>query len=129
MANIGKEWSVGLCGCFGDCKICLTSFFCPCVQIARNAEYFGEDKRTACCLNCWCGCPYNLITRTKLRTQLHIPGNMSKDIAEVMCCARCAIAQEAQEIKACRARGMDGNSVVTIQPMKKIGETIHQTGI
>jgi len=110
------EWSTGLCGCFSDCGILCKSCWCPCLQVGENAEFFGEDKTTACCMSCWCGCPYHFITRNRVRTAINAPGTMLNDMLLSSCCKTCSIAQEGREIKAMKEKGTE--VVVTAQPTK-----------
>ena len=67
MAGEG-EWKNGLCGCFGDCSLCVLTYFLPCVTAGQNAE--KVDK--SCCLYGFLtllGC-IGIYTRAVVRTQI-----------------------------------------------------------
>ena len=40
-----SEWGTGLCGCFGNCGVCIITFLLPCITAGKNAEAVGKD----CC--------------------------------------------------------------------------------
>jgi Cys-rich protein (TIGR01571 family) len=65
------DFDSSLFGCFEDCNICLCSFFCGCVQFAKNVEVLherGEKAKEGTPLHnfwancivyfCLCVCPY-----------------------------------------------------------------------
>ena len=67
MAGEG-QWKNGLCGCFGDCGLCILTYFCPCVTAGHNAEHVGKG----CCLYGFLslfGC-IGIYTRAVVRTQI-----------------------------------------------------------
>lgn len=68
MAGEGGEWKNGLCGCFGDCGVCILTYFLPCVTAGYNAEKVGKN----CCLYGFLsllGC-IGIYTRAVVRTQI-----------------------------------------------------------
>ncbi len=115
---MSKEWSNGICGCFGDitvCKFCnfsrivsvncvffsiigLLSYFVPCVVFGQNAEKLGEScvmyglSQVVPLLNLYC----RTSVRGRIREQKGIEGSCFKDLLCVLFCPMCALAQEAQ---------------------------------
>ena len=96
------EWNNGLFGCFGNCTICICTWFIPCYVAGKVAEKVGDN----CCL---CGLVLfvpilGLVCRTmirqKVREQKGIPGGIVTDFLASWCCPACAICQEAQEVSA-----------------------------
>jgi len=111
---MSNDWSYGTFGCLGDCRICIFSFCLPCVQVGRNAEYFGEDCLTAACMNLCCMFPYEIISRNRLRHLRNIKGSMTMDIMCLMCCPWCSLAQDAREIEEAKKAGLpSGDTTVT----------------
>jgi len=119
-----NEFEHGLCSCFGDCNVCLLSFFCPCLQFgnswklmagpdfANNEEavYFG-----ACLgfigivlinpLFCLVPLPASLwTTRRIFRSRMGYNTHDAFDIFASLCCIPCAIAQNGREAKSFAAR-------------------------
>lgn len=37
------DWKNPLFGCFGDCSVCIITFFVPCVTAGQNAEKMGKS--------------------------------------------------------------------------------------
>ena len=101
MVNIaeqsGKDWQFPIFGCFGDFKICIISFLCPCYAIGKNAEALGEDCLLTGLLSCL-GFPFPLVIRWRLRQQKGIKGSMLMDHLMWMFCGCCALAQESREV-------------------------------
>jgi len=94
-----SSWRYPICDCFSDPRLCILSFLCPCVQLGRNATYFGEP----CFVVASCFClPYGPIIRHKLRSLRDIRGTMSTDILSYMFLPCCAVLQEAREISIIR---------------------------
>ena len=111
---MSSEWSYGLFGCFGDCRLCLMAFCCPCVQTGRNSEYFGENCMTATILNACFGCPYDIIVRNRLRHLRGIHGSMTTDLLALAFCYCCVIVQNAREIEEAKRAGLPtGDTTVT----------------
>ena len=114
------EFSYGLCGCFGDIRLCCLTFFAPCVTVGRNAEYFGEDCVTATLLNCCCGCPYEIIVRNRLRHLRGIQGTMTTDLMMALFCGFCMLVQDAREIEESKKAGLpSGDTMVTSTTVMK----------
>jgi len=111
---MSTEWSYGLLGCFGDCRLCLVSFCVPCVQVGRNADYFGESCCRAGCLCFLCGCPYEFLVRNRLRHLRGIKGSMTSDLCYSTLCFPCALTQDAREIEQSKRAGLpSGDTTVT----------------
>jgi len=96
------EFQHGLFGCFGNCCVCICTWFCPCYVAGKIAEKVGES-----CLLCGLAtlCPIadivtRFIIRGKVREQKGIPGSALMDCLVVLFCFPCAICQEAQEVGA-----------------------------
>lgn len=94
------QWSHGVCSCFDDIMLCLTSYVAPCYVFGKNAEAVGDD-----CLMCgvasfvplaniWFGAQ----TRGKIRAQKGIEGGLVNDILMTCCCPLCSIVQNGQEM-------------------------------
>jgi Cys-rich protein (TIGR01571 family) len=96
------EFQNSLFGCFGNCTVCICTYFIPCYVSGKIAEKVGEN----CLLhgailfvplvNLFC-----LATiRGKVRDQKGIPGSFVVDLLTFCFCATCALCQEAQEMNA-----------------------------
>ena len=105
-SSVDREWTYGLCGCFSDWRLCITTFVAPCVTTARNAEYLGEPFCRACVLSTLCF-PYGLLVRYHLRLQEHIQGSMTRDMATHLLLPCCALVQESREISEARREESD----------------------
>ena len=92
-----EKWQNKLCGCFGDCKICILSFLLPCYIEAKNAEYFGESCTQVCLLSA-IGCSFRPVLRWRTRVHVGVEGSMVKDLFYALFCPPCTLAQEAQEL-------------------------------
>ncbi|XP_031558041.1 cell number regulator 2-like [Actinia tenebrosa] len=95
-----SDWSNGLCGCFNDVPLCLTTFCAPCYTFGKTAETVGDD-----CLMCGIATFVPLANiwfatqiRGKVRDQKGIQGSFVHDLAMVCCCSLCSLMQEAQEM-------------------------------
>ncbi|KAK7500824.1 hypothetical protein BaRGS_00008068 [Batillaria attramentaria] len=97
---MSAEWKNGLCGCFGNPGICLITFFVPCYQFGKNAEAVGENCGVCCLV--YMIPVLNILAGTKVRgsvrEQKGIEGGVVGDFLAHLCCAPCAIVQEAQEL-------------------------------
>ncbi|XP_070556398.1 uncharacterized protein [Ptychodera flava] len=95
------NWDFGLFGCFGDCGLCILTYFLPCVVFGQNAKGVGDS----CCMACLCFfVPVgNLIcalkTRGKVRARHDISGSCPGDCVTYLFCGLCAIVQEARQLK------------------------------
>jgi len=96
------QFQHGIFGCFGNCCVCICTWFLPCYMAGKVAEKVG-DSCCLCCLVTWVPL-VNLYCRAtirgKVREQKGIPGGFCNDILMVCFCAPCAICQEAQEVNA-----------------------------
>lgn len=96
------EFQQGLFGCFGNCKVCICVWFCPCIVAGKVAEKVGDS-----CLLCGLVTLVplaNLVCRTiirgKVREQKGIPGSFVSDLLVTWCCFGCGLCQEANEVDA-----------------------------
>ncbi|XP_077989897.1 uncharacterized protein LOC144444357 [Glandiceps talaboti] len=96
-----KYWSHGLFGCFGDCGLCICTYFCPCVTAGRNAAAVGKS----CCCHALCtffpilGMICQAGVRGAIRRERDIMGTPCGDCCVHCFCVCCALMQEAQELK------------------------------
>ncbi|KAI6661610.1 Cell number regulator 10-like [Oopsacas minuta] len=92
-------WDEGLFGCFGDCKLCLLQYFCPCLVLGYVGETVGKNKKKACVayfiplLNLYC--LYQL--RSKVKDRKGIEESRAASIFFVLFCTFCALNQMARE--------------------------------
>ena len=99
-SKMSKDWSHGLCSCFEDIPLCLTTYCAPCYTFGKTAEAVGDD-----CLMC------GIITfvplanlwfatqiRGKIREQKGIDGSFFSDLLLNCCCPLCTLVQDAQEV-------------------------------
>ena len=97
---LGGEWTNGLCGCFGDIKLCLITYIVPCYTAGKNAEAVGEDCvkygifSVLPIANFVCGAKI----RRLIREQKGIAGTPVNDCLMHICCTLCALVQEAREV-------------------------------
>jgi len=117
-----QAWSTGLFSCPNE-EICWWSFWCPCLVFSRTSQSFGLAPSAGTCgaFGCLlfteimvilcappCICPVTLAFigsvisfrstfRTRIRTQLGIPGSCCTDCMEHTFCSTCALSQEANE--------------------------------
>jgi len=112
-----REWSHGLCDCFGDCGTCVTSWFCPCITWSRNKTRMmhfenrgvphpdgGEKFGGECAMHgllCVCGLGWILQigTRGSVRNRYYIAGSCFGDCMTALCCSACELTQESREIE------------------------------
>lgn len=94
------DWKFGTFGCFGNCKLCIMSYFCPCIVFGQTAEKVGED----CCK---CGCfalipIVNIFAMLKIREKVReakgIEGTCCKDFLCFWLCGICTLIQTAREV-------------------------------
>lgn len=62
--------SDGLFGCFGNCGVCICSFFCPCVQYGRNVRILGDGEMVPNCAIFFCCLPFNCLCAGPKRTEM-----------------------------------------------------------
>ncbi|KDQ60390.1 hypothetical protein JAAARDRAFT_125936 [Jaapia argillacea MUCL 33604] len=116
-ANGQREWSNGICGCFGDVGTCLISWWCPCLVYSQNksrVEYLEQNGRPhpdggdmcgtdCCCYACLlyfgCGWVLQMGNRAAVRTRYRIAGNGATDCLAAACCTPCELVQESQELE------------------------------
>ncbi|KAD3640685.1 hypothetical protein R6Q59_003385 [Mikania micrantha] len=125
----GGEWHSDLLGCCSEPKMCIKTFFFPCVTFSRIASVATNRHMTsgeACnelmayslILSCCC---YTCCIRRKLRKKLNITGGWFDDfLSHVMCCC-CALVQELREVE---MRGIHGpEETKTIPPSCQVMES------
>jgi len=93
----GSPWKYGLFGCFGDHKLCLLTFICPCYTMGKNAEGVGENCLLHGLLSLL-GLNFGPIVRWRLRQEKSIAGSMLLDVLVYALCPCCALIQEARQI-------------------------------
>jgi len=93
----GADWKFGLFGCFGDIKLCLVSYICPCYTMGKNAQGVGEDCLLHGLLS-MLGLNFGPVIRWRLRQEKAIAGSMLMDVLVYMLCPCCALVQDAREI-------------------------------
>ncbi len=95
------EWQQGLFGCFGNCGVCIMSYFLPCYTHGKTAEAVGESclmcglAILVPCLN-WYAV---IVTRGKVREQHNIAGDTMNDALSTIFCFVCSIAQQSVQVK------------------------------
>ncbi|KZV89652.1 PLAC8-domain-containing protein [Exidia glandulosa HHB12029] len=113
-----RDWSEGLCGCFGDCGTCCVATFLPCMTYSKNKsrrEYLNSHGRPhpeggdgcggGCflygCLTVFTGLGWLLSVpeRNATRERYSIKGSGCGSCLTVMCCLPCALTQESREIE------------------------------
>ncbi|XP_064389060.1 uncharacterized protein LOC135337088 [Halichondria panicea] len=96
-----EMWSNSLFGCFSDIGTCVIAFIVPWYIQGKNAEAAGEPclhhglAGLVPILGQYC----HAVIRGKIREQKSIEGTFFSDIVLSFFCGRCALVQEAQEIK------------------------------
>lgn len=94
-----------LCGCFDDCKTCLMSFCCSCIQYGKNYEQIhGEGCLQQGLIYLALAyfkipCIVHMGFRKEVRQKFNIPGTDWDDFLITWCCSCCALAQDAREIE------------------------------
>ena len=109
MAAPGAWQAGGLLNCCSDCGVCCTTMFCPCVTFSENRRrLYGGALGNGCdpccvyfCVCCCTGCEclYAMGTRTELRAKYGLPEQPCSDCCVHCLCHRCALCQEARELK------------------------------
>lgn len=100
-------WSSGICGCAEVCSICCVTWFCPCITFGRVAEVADQGRwrcyayGTIYCLLSLVGIEwlYSFMFRKKLRAMYSLAEHPCNDCCMHCWCGRCALCQEAREIK------------------------------
>ncbi|PVG00811.1 PLAC8-domain-containing protein [Serendipita vermifera] len=113
-----REWSNGLCSCFGDCLTCIVAAWCPCIVFSQNktrlqhmetqgyphpegGESCGSDCMLHCLLTACLGAGWILQigNREKIRSRYRIEGGTCGDCCVSWCCHSCALTQESRELE------------------------------
>ncbi|KAI6648511.1 Protein PLANT CADMIUM RESISTANCE 3-like [Oopsacas minuta] len=96
------SWSNGLCGCFSDFKLCIITYFCPCITFMNTAvKVHGDDSKIKYCLalfvpllGLYCLCN----TRRVTVEQKGIDESAIVSLLLVWFCGVCALIQQAREV-------------------------------
>ncbi|KAH9993559.1 PLAC8 family-domain-containing protein [Russula vinacea] len=127
-----RDWSHGLCDCFGRCTLCLWSWCCPCIvytksrQRVRHLQNHGTRLATGgdpvdcqcwcyVCADCWAGLGWilQIPLRGDIRGRYRIHGNGFLDCLVSAFCRPCALVQERREIE------LEENSFQQVQVIVK----------
>ncbi|KAJ7281372.1 PLAC8 family-domain-containing protein [Mycena rebaudengoi] len=117
-ANGKREWSHGLCDCFGDFGTCCVAWWCPCITYGKNkarlqhltAQGFPDPEGGGscngpcwgyCCLTTFTGFGFILqaINRGEVRARYSIDGGGCTDCLASWCCTPCDLTQASREIE------------------------------
>ncbi|KAG8858124.1 hypothetical protein FRB91_010341 [Serendipita sp. 411] len=113
-----REWTNGICDCFGDILTCCIASWCPCIVYSQNrSRYEHLEQRgyphpsggDACSSDCFlhglltgcCGLGWVLQigNRERIRNRYKIDGGCFGDCMASLCCNPCALTQEARELE------------------------------
>ncbi|KAA1473151.1 PLAC8-domain-containing protein [Dentipellis sp. KUC8613] len=115
--NREREWSHGLCSCFGDIGTCCLATWLPCMAYSSNKsrlDYLerngtphpthGEICSGDCVIHglitlCGCGWVLQIGVRNNVRNRYAIEGGACGDCMSAFCCAPCELTQESREIQ------------------------------
>ncbi|KAI0279927.1 PLAC8 family-domain-containing protein [Russula aff. rugulosa BPL654] len=116
-SNGKRDWSHGICSCFGSCGTCCMSCWCPCIVFGKNKQRLrnlnthgtplpggGSACDGDCCLYCglgFCGLGWVLQigSRGEVRDRYSIDGGACSDCCCSFWCGPCALTQERREIE------------------------------
>lgn len=96
--NLPNNWSTGLCECCSDMNVCMMALCCYACLECKTAT----DLNESCCVP-YCVPGWQIVLRTKVRTQRNISGSVMNDCCIVLCCpvlSLCQLAREAKVVKA-----------------------------
>mmetsp|Transcript_10880 Transcript_10880/g.27469 ORF Transcript_10880/g.27469 Transcript_10880/m.27469 type:complete len:157 (+) Transcript_10880:226-696(+) len=102
------QWSSGLCDCCSDCESCCIGYWVPSVLYGQNKEKIeGLGKfMPDCCAYFWlhlfCPCAVSCLSyqsRKNIRTPFNLEAKPCGDCCTHFWCMRCALCQEARELK------------------------------
>ncbi|KAF8811653.1 PLAC8-domain-containing protein [Phlegmacium glaucopus] len=117
MGPDGREWSNGLCGCFGDFGTCIVAWCFPCItygQVKRRYEHlnskgYPDPDNGGCCSSdclihgCLTSCGFGWVlqmgTRSSIRGRYSIKGGSCGDCCTALCCTPCELVQESRELE------------------------------
>ena len=98
--TMSAQWKNGICGCFGNCGMCIVTWFVPCYTLGKTAEAVGEN-----CLLCGlllfvplANIVAPILVRGKVREAKGIAGSIVGDFCVHLFCGPCALCQEYQEM-------------------------------
>jgi len=99
-----QQWNSGLFGCFSDIGSCFITCLFPCFTYGKNYEAIHKEGcgGQGCCylLMSYIGCP--CLIHKDLRGDVRRKYNLDEGCGDCLTtcfCSRCAICQEAREIK------------------------------
>jgi len=107
-----QKWEHGLCGCFDECGVCCTGWWCPCILFGRTRHRLHNptmDGYSCCnggCMGyaalCTCLPPFNfilgLMQRREIKRKYNLEGSGCGDCCKTFCCGCCALIQEENEV-------------------------------
>ncbi|EDR06888.1 uncharacterized protein LACBIDRAFT_236218 [Laccaria bicolor S238N-H82] len=119
VAADGREWSHGLCDCFGDCGTCVIAWCFPCITYANikhryehlntkgfpDPQHGGSFCNSDCmlhgCITAFCGMGwiFQMGQRGSIRQRYNIKGGSCGDCCTALCCTPCELTQEARELE------------------------------
>jgi len=113
-----REWTNGLCSCFGDCGTCCVACWCPCITYNSNksrrqaleqsgaphhdgGENCGSDCFLFGLIHCFTsfGWVLEVGARSDTRRRYNIEGGGCGDCMASCCCLPCVLTQESREIE------------------------------
>merc|ERR1712061_93242 len=97
-SDVSGEWKHGICGCLGDCEICLCGACVPCLLIKRNADDLGKPGLLCCLLSCFLPCIPIFMLRSEARERYGIEGSTAGDAVCSFCCGPLVACQTGAEI-------------------------------
>ena len=106
-----SSWAHGLFACFGDCGVCCTGCWLPCILYAENGKLMRGAVSAdgdywldfllytfLCCLT-GCGCVLGIMRRGDIRMKYGLEEKPCIDCCVHCCCHDCALCQEYKELK------------------------------
>ncbi|KAI5837176.1 PLAC8 family-domain-containing protein [Morchella snyderi] len=108
-----QGWKYGMCGCFSDCGVCCTGYWCPCILHGKTKHRMrhGTMEKYSCCngpcmgFGCLVAClpPLYFIMgmrqRAEIRERYNIAGGGCGDYWRSLCCSCCSLIQEEREVR------------------------------
>ncbi|KIJ93211.1 hypothetical protein K443DRAFT_112381 [Laccaria amethystina LaAM-08-1] len=113
-----RDWSHGICDCFGDIGTCCLAWWCPCLAHARNkrrldhleAHGTPDPERGVRCssdgwiyacieFSCNMGWALQVATRGNIRQRYSIRGSSAEDFCTAYCCQPCDLVQGSRELQ------------------------------
>jgi len=117
-ANGKRDWTNGICSCFGDFGTCCVACWCPCIIYGQNktrvkhlrekgyphpegGESCGSDCMVLGLITCFTGLGWilQIPLRNDVRERYRIRGSGGGDCCTIFWCNPCALTQESREIE------------------------------